>query len=169
MVQVIDFGSGCFESETKYTYIQSRFYRAPEVVLGMRYGREIDMWSFALILVEIFTGVPLFPGRDEHEQLACIMEVLGLPPIDMRENCKRRHQFFDSQLHPILRANPEGKFRIPGSMVSLSRLILFSQWTRLDFNLRMCLCRLWKKLLAALTKLFCLSSKNVFSGILKGG
>lgn len=44
-LQVIDFGSSCFENQRVYTYIQSRFYRAPEVILGAKYGMAIDMWS----------------------------------------------------------------------------------------------------------------------------
>ena len=39
---VIDFGSSCFEHQRVYTYIQSRFYRAPEVILGAKYGRFAD-------------------------------------------------------------------------------------------------------------------------------
>ena len=45
-----------------YSYIQSRFYRSPEVMLGLRYGPPIDMWSLACILAELLTGYPLFPG-----------------------------------------------------------------------------------------------------------
>lgn len=36
-IKLIDFGSGCFESERVYNYIQSRFYRAPEIFLGLEY------------------------------------------------------------------------------------------------------------------------------------
>ena len=43
---MIDFGSSCFEDEGVYTYIQSRFYRSPEVILGLPYDVGIDMWSF---------------------------------------------------------------------------------------------------------------------------
>lgn len=74
-IKVIDVGSSCFENERIYTYIQSRFYRAPEIILGMSYGLPIDMWSFGCILAELYTGYPLFPGENEAEQLACIMEV----------------------------------------------------------------------------------------------
>ena len=35
----------------------------------------IDMWSLGCILAELYTGYPLFPGENEVEQLACIMEV----------------------------------------------------------------------------------------------
>jgi serine/threonine protein kinase len=40
-----------------YTYIQSRFYRAPEIILGIPYTPAIDMWSLGCILVELFTGL----------------------------------------------------------------------------------------------------------------
>jgi len=42
-VKVIDFGSACFEGKTTYSYIQSRFYRSPEVLLGIPYNGAIDM------------------------------------------------------------------------------------------------------------------------------
>jgi dual specificity tyrosine-phosphorylation-regulated kinase 2/3/4 len=55
-IKLIDFGSSCFENERLYTYIQSRFYRSPEVILGMPYGMPIDMWSFGCILAELYSG-----------------------------------------------------------------------------------------------------------------
>lgn len=58
-----------------YTYIQSRFYRSPEVILGHPYSMAIDMWSLGCILAELYTGYPLFPGESEVEQIACVMEV----------------------------------------------------------------------------------------------
>ena len=63
IIKVIDFGSSCMTDERIYTYIQSRFYRAPEVIMGLPYGTPIDMWSFGCILAELFTGYPLFPGE----------------------------------------------------------------------------------------------------------
>lgn len=44
-IKVIDFGSSCYSHRRVYTYIQSRFYRSPEVILGVSYGTAIDMWS----------------------------------------------------------------------------------------------------------------------------
>ncbi|XP_006000439.1 dual specificity tyrosine-phosphorylation-regulated kinase 3 [Latimeria chalumnae] len=99
-IKVIDFGSSCFEHQRVYTYIQSRFYRAPEVILGARYGMPIDMWSFGCILAELLTGYPLFPGEDEGDQLACMMELLGPPPQKLLEQSKRAKNFISSKGHP---------------------------------------------------------------------
>ncbi|KAM4796906.1 dual specificity tyrosine-phosphorylation-regulated kinase 3 [Rhinophrynus dorsalis] len=99
-IKVIDFGSSCFEHQRVYTYIQSRFYRAPEVILGSRYGMPIDMWSFGCILVELLTGYPLFPGEDEGDQLACMMELLGAPPPKLLEQAKRAKNFVNSKGYP---------------------------------------------------------------------
>ncbi|KAJ2084267.1 serine/threonine protein kinase, CMGC, dual-specificity [Coemansia sp. RSA 988] len=92
-IKVIDLGSSCFENERVYTYIQSRFYRAPEVILGLPYGPGIDVWSLGCIVVELLTGYPLFPGENEREQLACIVEVLGPPPPYLLEHAPRCADF----------------------------------------------------------------------------
>ncbi|KAJ8020799.1 Dual specificity tyrosine-phosphorylation-regulated kinase 4 [Holothuria leucospilota] len=112
-VKVIDFGSSCYEHQRVYTYIQSRFYRSPEVILGLPYGMPIDMWSFGCILAELYTGYPLFPGENEVEQLACIMEILGLPPNYIIEEAQRRRLFFDSRGNPRCTTNSKGKKRKP--------------------------------------------------------
>ncbi|XP_071855014.1 dual specificity tyrosine-phosphorylation-regulated kinase 4-like isoform X2 [Apostichopus japonicus] len=114
-IKVIDFGSSCYEHQRVYTYIQSRFYRSPEVILGLPYGMPIDMWSFGCILAELYTGYPLFPGENEVEQLACIMEILGLPPNYIIEEAQRRRLFFDSRGHPRCTTNSKGKKRKPNS------------------------------------------------------
>jgi len=61
-IKVIDFGSSCYEHLRVYTYIQSRFYRAPEVILGAKYGMPIDMWSLGCILCELWVP-PASRGR----------------------------------------------------------------------------------------------------------
>eukprot|EP01012_Entosiphon_sulcatum_P025997 TRINITY_DN31398_c0_g1_i1.p1 TRINITY_DN31398_c0_g1~~TRINITY_DN31398_c0_g1_i1.p1 ORF type:complete len:540 (-),score=64.37 TRINITY_DN31398_c0_g1_i1:56-1675(-) len=121
-IKVIDFGSSCFEDERVYTYIQSRFYRSPEVILGISYGRPIDMWSFGCILAELYTGYPLFPGENEVEQLACIMEIMDVPPKHIIELSTRRKNFFDSTGQPRIVPNSRGKKRRPGSKDLVSAL-----------------------------------------------
>jgi len=105
-IKVIDFGSSCFETERIYTYIQSRFYRAPEVILGSKYGMPIDMWSFGecpgnvcpkripltspnpsgCILAELYTGYPLLPGEDEGDQFSVMVELLGESNFNLNIN-----------------------------------------------------------------------------------
>ncbi|KAM0333040.1 hypothetical protein ACHAQA_001697 [Verticillium albo-atrum] len=114
-LKVIDFGSSCFENEKVYTYIQSRFYRSPEVILGMTYGMPIDMWSVGCILAELYTGVPIFPGENEQEQLACIMEVFGPPEKHLIEKSTRKKLFFDSMGKPRLTVSSKGRRRRPSS------------------------------------------------------
>ncbi|KAG2111921.1 kinase-like domain-containing protein [Suillus discolor] len=64
-------------------YVATRWYRAPEVMLTFKeYTRAIDMWSVGCVLAEMLSGKPLFPGRDYHDQLSIILDVLGTPSID---------------------------------------------------------------------------------------
>jgi serine/threonine protein kinase len=94
-VKVIDFGSACHEHQTVYTYIQSRFYRSPEVLLGLPYSASIDMWSLGCIAAELFLGLPVFPGASNYDQVARIVETLGLPPFHMLEVGKDTNLYFE--------------------------------------------------------------------------
>ncbi|KAK7091820.1 hypothetical protein V1264_009455 [Littorina saxatilis] len=136
-IKVIDFGSSCYEHQRVYTYIQSRFYRSPEVILGLPYSMPIDMWSFGCILAELYTGYPLFPGENEVEQLSCIMEVLGLPPPSVLDQATRKRLFFDSKGNPRCITNSKGKKRRVGSK-DLQQPLKTSDANFLDF-VRRCL------------------------------
>lgn len=101
-VKMIDFGSACSSKNQPFTYIQSRFYRSPEVLLCSPYSHAIDMWSLGCILVEMHTGHPLFNGKNEAEQIWKISEVLGLPPDDMIRNAGSKSKvkgLFKEELH----------------------------------------------------------------------
>lgn len=80
---MIDFGSSCYLTKRTYTYIQSRFYRSPEVLLGLPYTQKIDMWSLGCVVVELHTGEPLFGGANQVDQVCRIVDVLGMPPLEM--------------------------------------------------------------------------------------
>ncbi|EAQ92332.1 hypothetical protein CHGG_00567 [Chaetomium globosum CBS 148.51] len=134
-LKVIDFGSSCFENEKVYTYIQSRFYRSPEVILGMTYGMPIDMWSLGCILAELYTGVPIFPGENEQEQLACIMEVFGPPEKHLIEKSTRKKLFFDSMGKPRLTVSSKGRRRRPSSK-TLQQVLKCDDEAFLDFIAR---------------------------------
>ncbi|KAI8902517.1 kinase-like domain-containing protein [Globomyces pollinis-pini] len=131
-IKVIDFGSSCYESERLYTYVQSRFYRSPEIILGLPYTMSIDIWSFGCVLAEIFTGYPLFPGENEIEQLACIMEVKGLPDPVLLSHGSRTRTFFDSSGAPRTLTNSKGKTRRPGTK-TLSSILRCTDMAFLDF------------------------------------
>ncbi|KAL5340887.1 kinase-like domain-containing protein [Aspergillus crustosus] len=105
IIKVIDFGSACDERQTVYTYIQSRFYRSPEVLLGLPYSSAIDMWSLGCIVVELFLGLPLFPGSSEYNQVCRIVEMLGLPPTWMLEMGKQSGEFFEKTQDEFGRKN----------------------------------------------------------------
>jgi len=110
---LIDFGGSCFENEIVYSYIQSRYYRSPEVILGKSYNNMIDMWSFGCLLAELKAGRPIFAGDSEHDQLNNIMEYLGVPPQSVLINAKKRKLFFDNKDKPLKSTNKKGKIRIP--------------------------------------------------------
>ncbi|KAH0795310.1 CMGC family protein kinase [Histomonas meleagridis] len=93
-VKLIDYGSSIFTSHTNRFYIQSRYYRAPEVILELNYSHPIDMWSYGCLLFELFTGIPLFPGQDEYQMLVFFIQFRGAFPDEMMRATNRRDEFF---------------------------------------------------------------------------
>ena len=61
------------------TTVVTLWYRAPEVLLGVTYATPVDIWSAGCILAELTSGQPLFPGRNETDQLGTIFSLLGTP------------------------------------------------------------------------------------------
>ena len=140
LINIIDFGSACYESEKKFMYIQSRFYRAPEIILENGYTSAIDIWSLGCILCELFLGYPLFPGESEQHQLICMMEVLGIPPSDLVKNCGKQKLFFNADLEPKLIFNKKGVKQTPGTF-ELKRVLQGGPETFIDFISK---CLLWR-------------------------
>lgn len=115
-VMVIDYGSSCFVHEKVHTYIQSRYYRSPEVMLGLGYGTGIDMWSVGCILVELTTGSPLFPAKNEQELMLLQTEVLGIPPDYLLNQGTRSYEFFKKTpcgFQPLRQTDRKGRRRVP--------------------------------------------------------
>lgn len=98
-IKLIDFGSSCKIGKTMYPYIQSRFYRSPEVLLGLQYDSAIDMWSLGCILYELHTGDPIFNGVSEQDQVMKITEMFGIPPAHMLEKGRKTHAYFKKNIH----------------------------------------------------------------------
>uniref|UniRef100_A0A8B9YY85 Protein kinase domain-containing protein n=1 Tax=Buteo japonicus TaxID=224669 RepID=A0A8B9YY85_9AVES len=81
-VKLIDFGSASIVTEVchvKEPYIQSRFYRAPEILLGLPFCEKVDIWSLGCVVAELHLGWPLYPGINEYDQVRYICSTLGLP------------------------------------------------------------------------------------------
>nr|XP_014086590.1 serine/threonine-protein kinase minibrain isoform X2 [Bactrocera oleae] len=118
-IKIVDFGSSCQLGQRIYQYIQSRFYRSPEVLLGIPYDLAIDMWSLGCILVEMHTGEPLFSGCNEADQMNKIVEVLGMPPKYLLDQAHKTRKFFDKVVTDgsyVLKKSQNGrKYKPPGS------------------------------------------------------
>ena len=80
-VKIVDFGSACTDYKSGFKYVQSRFYRCPEIVMGLPYDCAVDMWSFGCVLCELATGRPIFPAQDENELLEFIRSRIGMPSL----------------------------------------------------------------------------------------
>ena len=93
-IKLIDFGSSSYEATMSFHYVQSRFYRAPEVLLGLPYDSSIDLWSAACVAAELFLGLPLFPGCNEHDLLFRMTRLLGPLPDWMLESGHLAGRFF---------------------------------------------------------------------------
>ncbi|KAL1202701.1 putative dual specificity protein kinase YAK1 [Cardamine amara subsp. amara] len=91
-IKVIDLGSSCFETDHLCSYVQSRSYRAPEVILGLPYDKKIDIWSLGCILAELCTGNVLFQNDSPATLLARVIGIIGSIDQQMlakgRDTCK---------------------------------------------------------------------------------
>ncbi|KAH7472701.1 Serine/threonine-protein kinase PRP4-like protein [Phytophthora ramorum] len=95
-IKVCDFGSAFKTDDGKQDptpYLVSRFYRAPEIVLGLAYDKAVDMWSVGCCLFEMFTGKVMFPGSTNNEMLKFFMELKGKIPNKLIK--KHRQAYID--------------------------------------------------------------------------
>mmetsp|Transcript_29680 Transcript_29680/g.70494 ORF Transcript_29680/g.70494 Transcript_29680/m.70494 type:complete len:602 (+) Transcript_29680:36-1841(+) len=95
-VKVIDYGNAYLHHDQRCSYVQSRAYRAPEVVLGLAYSPKVDMWSLGCILMELFTGKLLFDNRSVQALLASHIALRGPFPESMLQNGQLSHHYFDT-------------------------------------------------------------------------
>jgi serine/threonine protein kinase len=68
-IKIVDLGSSCESGKVVFKFVQSRFYRAPEVTLRLEYGPAIDIWSAACIVAELYMGSPLFLSKSDTSQM----------------------------------------------------------------------------------------------------
>lgn len=104
-LKILDFGLARTAGTTfmMTPYVVTRYYRAPEVILGMGYHENVDIWSVGCIMGEMIRGAVLFPGTDHIDQWNKIIEQLGTPSPD-----------FMRRLQPTVRNYVENRPRYSG-------------------------------------------------------
>lgn len=117
-IKLVDFGISTYKGQKLFTYVQSRYYKASEVMLTRTYDFPIDMWSTGCILYELHMGTTLFTGTTEEEMIYRHIEVLGIPPRSILDYSARsriyfRKGFYTKEYTPIRyiigRYTPPGK------------------------------------------------------------
>jgi len=125
VLKICDLGSASPASENEITpYLVSRFYRAPEIILGLPYDYAIDVWSIGCTLYELYTGKILFTGRNNNQMLRSIMECRGKFPPKLLRRGSLTHLHFDDLLNFL--STEEDK--ITGRVVT--RMLDFKKPTR---------------------------------------
>ncbi|KAF2398330.1 serine/threonine protein kinase prp4 [Trichodelitschia bisporula] len=111
ILKVCDLGSAGDASDQEITpYLVSRFYRAPEIILGMPYDYAIDMWSVGCTLFELYTGKILFTGRTNNQMLRSIMECRGKISIKMLKKSQYGAVHFeDTQFRSVEKDSVTGR------------------------------------------------------------
>ncbi len=98
ILKVIDVGSSSFFHDQPMFYVQTRSYRAPEVILGCPYDEKIDIWSLGCIIAEIFTGQVLFENDNKIGILARMQGIRGPWPSWMIEKGEYVNKYFTKEM-----------------------------------------------------------------------
>lgn len=96
VLKLCDFGSASSINDNEITpYLVSRFYRAPEIILGLPYDYGIDMWSAGCSIYELYTGKILFSGQSNNQMLKVFMDLKGKIPNKLIRKGQFKDQHFD--------------------------------------------------------------------------
>ncbi|KAJ9539874.1 hypothetical protein OSB04_026380 [Centaurea solstitialis] len=96
-IKIIDLGSSCFQNDKLSLYVQSRSYRAPEVIIGLPYDQKVDLWSLGCILAELSSGDVLFPNDELVFLLARVIGMLGPIDTDMLMRGQETSKYFTDE------------------------------------------------------------------------
>nr|XP_022907633.1 serine/threonine-protein kinase prp4 [Onthophagus taurus] len=97
VLKLCDFGSASHINDNEITpYLVSRFYRAPEIILGIPYDYAIDMWSAACTIYELYTGRILFSGKSNNQMLKFFMDMKGKIPNKVIRKGAFKEKHFDA-------------------------------------------------------------------------
>ncbi|CAD8050030.1 unnamed protein product [Paramecium primaurelia] len=93
-IQIIDFGSASELNVNLYYYIQSLYYRAPEIILGYKKTCAIDMWSVGCVAAQLYLGYPLFQGTSSFDQLSKILGLISITNQELIQNSPKFNDYF---------------------------------------------------------------------------
>ncbi|KAI7741055.1 hypothetical protein M8C21_006934, partial [Ambrosia artemisiifolia] len=132
--KVIDLGSSCFKNDRLSLYVQSRSYRAPEVILGLPYDQKVDLWSLGCILAELLSGDVLFPNDEIVFLLARVIGMIGPIDFDMLQRGQETSKYFTDEfdLYRINEETNELEYITPQE-TSLEERLQVSDTLLLDF------------------------------------
>lgn len=98
IIKICDFGSAMFDGDNEITpYLQSRFYRAPEVILGLPYSHPMDLWSIGCCLYELYMGTIAFQGRSNNEMMKLFIEMKGPVPRKLLRKAAFRENHYNHE------------------------------------------------------------------------
>jgi len=136
-IKIADFGEAVpFLRLGQRVYIQSMFYRAPEVILLNKRNEKIDIWSIGCILGELYLGTPIMPGSSSYDQLYKINVLIGECPQYMIEDSPKKNKYFikdkltynyriktPEEFFKEYPNEPKSKYEIPKNMKNIDDLI----------------------------------------------
>ena len=102
-IKIMDFGLSCVLSNQENSnhstkcenyHVQTRYYRSPEVMLGIPYDQSSDMWQLGVITAEMFRGKRFIISESDADHLAATMEIIGLPPLSVLEASSKRQMYY---------------------------------------------------------------------------
>ncbi|KAH0787696.1 CMGC family protein kinase [Histomonas meleagridis] len=97
-VKLTDFGNARVYDHNKISYCVTRYYRPPEIVLGLEFTNKSDVWSMGCLIAEILQGNPIFPGQNELHLLELMQKRVGKKiPKSLIKRSPRRKEFFNDR------------------------------------------------------------------------
>lgn len=129
---IIDFGSAIFNDEYHSSVVSTRHYRAPEIILGVGWSFPCDMWSLGCILVELFTGEPLFKTHENEQHLAMMEKIIGSRVDPMMVN-----RCIDLYSSSGVKSNSRFDTSVVDAFDESTRLLKFTQGTSNNASGRM--------------------------------
>jgi serine/threonine protein kinase len=140
-IKLIDFGGATYDYEHKSSIVNTRQYRAPEVMMELGWSYPSDMWGVGCILMEMYAGDLLFATHDNFEHLALMEKILGPLPEHMTKRIRSSaeiYPFFSSDCKLMTHRLPSKAARWVHDAKPLEKLVNAEHTDLLEF-VRMCL------------------------------